>query len=175
MPGYDKDLAQQLFDKATTELGGPVQFTLYATPANTANAEFVQPLVNQYKNVKMDIQTLTGAQVVPLVSTGDYQASTNQIVMYEPDPALYNNVQSASTQNFVKFSDPQVDDALAKARSASDHATVESQYETVQRVLYEQVPFILFTRPKLSYLLQDHVQGFVNTNTMLLSDRLWLS
>ena len=70
MRGYDQAKAKDLFAQAVRELGGPIKFTLYATPANTANAEFVQSLVNQYDDVEMSLQTLTGAQVVPLVSTG---------------------------------------------------------------------------------------------------------
>jgi len=33
----------------------------------------------------------------------------------------------------------------------------------------------MFTRPKLYFLLKNNVQGFVNTNNMVLSDRIWLN
>jgi peptide/nickel transport system substrate-binding protein len=177
MPKYNPTKAQQLFNEAAQQLGGPVTFTLQVgAPTNTPAAEYVQAELAQYKNVSMTIHPLLSSQITPLLATGNYQASTTQLgPMFSPDPALYNFVQSASAANFDHINSPTIDKALATARASTNPAVWVQQYDIVQTVLYQQIPFIVYNRPALYDLMQSNVHGFINTNQMLLANKIWLS
>ncbi len=71
--------------------------------------------------------------------TGDPYTDFNNAL----NSSFASPINTASANNFERFKSPQVDAALAKLAAATDPATQKSATNSLQQVMYNQVPIVL--------------------------------
>ena len=88
----------------------------------------------------------------------------------DPDGNIYNNFHTGGGLNYGKYSNPQADDLMEKARAASDQAQRKDLYQQAQKLIVEDAahafyyfsPNYLITQPKVQgmQLYPDYMMRF---------------
>jgi peptide/nickel transport system substrate-binding protein len=80
----------------------------------------------------------------------------------DPDMAVYPTFHSSQIggNNFAAFSDPAVDELLAKARVTPDGPERQSMYYEIQDQLRDKAPWVPLANKKYAFGLQDYITGF---------------
>ncbi|MBV9660481.1 MAG: hypothetical protein JO337_04925, partial [Acidimicrobiales bacterium] len=83
---------------------------------------------------------------------------------------------STSRTNYGSYSNPQMDQALAAGSAATTLAGRKAAYETVQKILVQDVPLILLYRGAFNYIGQKNVKGMKVYSASLLDwADVWLA
>jgi ABC-type transport system substrate-binding protein len=100
-----------------------------------------------------------------------------------PDPSNFLDVRFHSrmispegfSNNDSFFADPETDQLLDQARRELDPARRAALYRRVERILYDQAPWIWAYHPKVMEVVQPYVRGFT-LHPLLVRDfrRVWL-
>src|SRR5207247_1256790 len=78
-------------------------------------------------------------------SSADQMSGNFQVIPFgwsgriDPDGNIYNNFHTGGGPNYGKYSNPQADDLMEKARAASDQAERKSMYQQAQKVIVDDV------------------------------------
>lgn len=172
----DKAKAQQLFDDLAAE-GKPVSFT-FTTAPNTesrALAENVQAQLSAFRNVTVKVKVIEVAELAGLRRTHDFDMAISSAFFQDPEPRLYTAFHSTSAANLGGLADPQLDQALQEARSATTEQDRKAAYDTLQKRLIEQVPVIFQVRAAPSVLTTKSVGGVHQYGLgSLLPEELWI-
>jgi peptide/nickel transport system substrate-binding protein len=160
-PKPDKKKAQKLFDELAAE-GKPVEFTLETTQTFQKMAEWFQARLSSFKNVKMNLEPVTGSQVTTGWRTGNFTLSISSVPRFiDPAPALASAYETGGTNNYGKYSNPEVDRAFKEARTSNDVAVRRDAYEKFQRAQIKELPAFFFLHTVVHDLYnKDKVQGF---------------
>ena len=79
----------------------------------------------------------------------------------DPDGNIYNQLHTGAGQNDSKYSNPEADDLMEKARAATDQAQRKELYQQVQKTIVDDAP-LAYYRAGLSVLLtRPNIQGMV--------------
>ncbi len=77
----------------------------------------------------------------------------------DPDGNIYNQLHTGAAGNDAKYSNPQADDLMEKARVASEQAQRKELYQQLQKTIVDDAPLVYY-RFALSYMLaRPNVQG----------------
>ncbi|EFC84749.1 ABC transporter substrate-binding protein [Parafrankia sp. EUN1f] len=172
----DKATAQRLFDELAAE-GKPVEFTFtaYTTSEMKDTAENIQAQLSAYKNVKVNIRVVDFPEATKLGMAGDFDMLVWSSSFVDPDPRVWTAFRSDSRGNFPGVDDPQLDEALATGRTATDTATRKAAYETFQQRLIALVPGVFTVRANPGLMAAEDVGGVTQYGLgSLLPDRLWI-
>jgi peptide/nickel transport system substrate-binding protein len=156
LTGGDAAKAQELID----ELGG-LSFSLGVIPGGGLAdfAPYLQALAEQFDNVDIEVTPLANA--LPL-REGDFQASqVNAPRFVAPFPTLANYFASTGSSNFGKYSNPEMDAALADAQNATSDADRAAAYEKINQLLADDVPMVFLLRVPPTMLFDSEVVGDV--------------
>ena len=77
----------------------------------------------------------------------------------DPDGNTYNIFHTGGGLNYGKYSSPQVDDALEKARVASDQSARKEFYQQAQKLLVDDAAMAFFNIAPAYLVSQPKVQG----------------
>jgi peptide/nickel transport system substrate-binding protein len=151
--------AQALFDKLAAE-GKPVNFTILANAAAATTAQWLQTKLAGFKNVTMKLEVVTTGSITNLfLVPGNFQAVfLNQQGAVPSEFVTY--YQTGAGRNYGKFSSPQMDAAILKAKAG---ATVQARADAakdIQAVLKEQVPTLFYQRTPNVTVLSKAIQGY---------------
>lgn len=161
LPTYDPAAAQKQIDAYVADHGGtPLTFTILSNPTAAAQLQWFQGALAQYKNIKVDIETVANAQYTPRQLSGDYQFAIAATTPLDPEPALYDAFYSTGAKNFERYSNADLDKALDAGRSALDPAARVAAYKTAQQIIIDQVPVVFYTRLQIFQFLQAKVQNW---------------
>ena len=164
------------------EAGMPAGFKFTALSFNTdLELRVVQAIKAQLAEVGIDMELVpleTGELAARRVAGKD-QANFTQGGPLYPDPdEIYSYLHSKGENNagYIRYSNPQVDDLLEKARQASDKAERKSLYAKVQAITQEDVPFINIHNNVTISAMKENLMGFTPTiaNVYQQVDWLWL-
>ncbi|MDI2128574.1 ABC transporter substrate-binding protein [Yinghuangia seranimata] len=148
MPSNNKVEAQALLDQLAAE-GKPLKFT-YTTNSSAAahaGAEYWQAQTKGMKNIEMNLEFLDGSSYATKVMIQkDFQAAEFAVTFDDPEPVLYNVLDSKGAENRTGYSNPKVDEALDKARNSTDEAVRKAAYATVQQELVKDLPFFSYEK-----------------------------
>ena len=141
-PKYNQADAQKLFDSYAAAHGGTVNFTIEAfqDSSNTKEGQFFQTALNQYKHVKTQLKVAAASTAIGNVFTGNFQSHTWGAPWYSP-AGLYIYLHTGQQLNVYGYSNPAVDKALDAARSTSDQAAQNKDYNTVVQHMVADLPF----------------------------------
>ncbi len=114
-------------------------------------------------------------------SEADRQASNFQATGYnwsgriDPDGNMYSQLHTGGSLADTKYSNPQVDDLLEKARATSEQAQRKGLYQQVQKIVVDDAPFVWYTFMPSYLVTRPNVQGMqVYADFMMRFHEAWL-
>jgi peptide/nickel transport system substrate-binding protein len=178
LPEYDPAEAQRLIDAYIAERGGPVRFTMLAfqQTLDQARARFIQTSLNQLRNIQPEVQVNDSPTNIGRVLRGEYQVSSWGFPTLDPDPGLYNAAKSGLATNYSKYSNPEVDRALDRARVTTDQSERKDLYDTVWEALARDLPYFPYVVTTNGYATSPRVGGAeVYEDGILRVDLIWVT
>jgi peptide/nickel transport system substrate-binding protein len=176
-PGYDPTKAQQLFDQLAAEAGGPVSFTLYTFNSATfpLGVQYIQGILNGYKNVKVQVQVESIAQNVTRVSTGDYGIDLFGNFFVDPEPGWSTLFTCGSAGNFTGYCSAKYDAAINDQKTTLDGNQRIADIKAAQQQFYADIPADYVERRVNWNYGAANVRDVtaINDGTVLL-DRIWV-
>lgn len=174
LPDADPAEAQRLIDEVVAEKGGPITFTILTNPQNQLNVEAIQTLLSQYDGLDITVQSVASpaTEVVP----GNFDMSVWGLFFIDPEPRMYDLLNSTSPGNWGKYSNAEVDAALVTGRTSQDLDERRDAYAFVQQAIADDPPFIAPWHFPSTLMYADTVQQ-VETfgDGVLRLDEVWLS
>jgi peptide/nickel transport system substrate-binding protein len=165
-PPNDKK-AQALLDQLAAE-GKPLSFTLI-TPATTSFsnvAQWLQTKLATFKNVTMKLNIYTlGSITNALLIPGNFESVT--VTEQGSVPSEFATYfQTGGGKNYGKFSNPQMDAAILKAKSGATVKARADAAKELQTVVKDQVPSVFYQRSPNLTIVGKSIKGyaFVNLN-----------
>jgi peptide/nickel transport system substrate-binding protein len=167
-PGYDPDEARRLVEEYEAEKG-PLEFTYssLSTPVSRQNAEFLKAMWEDV-GMTVDLNAADAATFIVDGALGNYEATTwGQFGSPDPD---YEHVwwYSANASpvgslalNFPRNRDPQIDEALNRARATDEFAARKEAYTDVQARFAQDVPYGFLDYPTPVKVAQNRVRNWL--------------
>ena len=159
---YDAKKAQELFDELADE-GNPVEFayTVFPGPGQTV-FDALQAQLSTYENVTVTADQRDTSEQGVVGTTGDYQVLTSSLAFSDPASRLWATLHGdAERTNYSRINDPELNEALDAAVAATDPAEQKKQWATVQELLAELDPYILYQQFFNGTLSASEVNGIV--------------
>jgi peptide/nickel transport system substrate-binding protein len=175
LPTNNPTEAQKLFDQVASDNGGKAtEFTVTGTTTSANRMQYFQAKLSQFKNVKVNVEIVTAAQVVTKSLAKDFQAIVAAHQYVDPEPDFYQALFSGSATNNTGFKNTEMDNALAAGRSSLDVNTRINAYKQVQRIFAEQVPWLYYASLPTETVYPPRVQDVVVIEDGVpLFDRVW--
>jgi ABC-type transport system substrate-binding protein len=167
-PTYDLAKARQLVAQAAPNHGGTISLSL-GTITDPRLLEVVQAIANMWGQAGMQVSVGETEQVtfIDNLIFGKYQADTAEL-FGASDPDL-NYVWLSSTTangpialNFARNKDDVLEAALQQGRTQSDPATRIAAYQTVDKRLSMDLPYLWLGEATWSLTASDTVMNFNN-------------
>ncbi|NCY16834.1 MAG: hypothetical protein EBX39_08705 [Actinobacteria bacterium] len=150
-PNNDVAKGKALIDAYRAEHPGDLTVVLGATPSPTATAN-LSLLAQQWARCGVTVQQKTTEQSKYIIdaATGQFEANLwRQFAASDPDGDYHwwtgRNATGVLTVNFARLDDPQINQALDRARATPDEAVRKEAYATLQKRQTELVPYIWFS------------------------------
>jgi peptide/nickel transport system substrate-binding protein len=157
-PAFDQAKAKQLVD-AYRASGKNPDFTFKTTTSRQPFAEFIQAQMAAI-GVKVDVKTYDLAQYSSaVVQSGDFQLSTTVAPFDNPFPGASRIVSTGGSGNFGKYSNPEVDKALADAGVTTDEAQRTKDYQQVELQVNKDLAVAWISRSYLATITKQDVKG----------------
>jgi peptide/nickel transport system substrate-binding protein len=173
---YDVDAAKRLLNQAgwTPGADGILQkegtrfaFTLATNSSNKERAAIATIAQDAWRKVGLDVQTQlleTNAFFAKYQQTRDFDAivAGGAGLTIDPDQTSFWSSKSIPAgTNFVHYTNPQVDQLLDQARTASgcDPATRKVYYEQIQQILADDQPFTFLYTAKTGVFINKRLQN----------------
>jgi peptide/nickel transport system substrate-binding protein len=110
--------------------------------------------------ITLNIVQLEAAKIRSDALSGDFQATgygwSGRI---DPDGNIYNQLHTGGGLSDTKYSNPQVDDLLDKARAAADQAQRKDFYQQAVKILVDDAPMTWLGHAPAYYVHRPGVQG----------------
>ena len=179
---YDPARAARLLDEAGWPLRDGVRFRFtFLMNADSTFLARLAPYLQQELGklgIVMSIKKVDWALFTQLVEQHDFDATSlrwgNSDVVQDPYE-IWHSSQAKDGNNFVSFSDPQVDRLIETARATLDDARRNELYRRMGRRLYDEAPYVfLYSRPSLDAARAD-VRGLRPSVAWYDLQDVWLS
>jgi len=167
-PAYDLNKAKQLIAQAAPSHGGSIEIALGTIP-DPRQIEVFQAIQNMWSQagVKVALSEVQQVTYIDNLVTGSFQAyGDNQFTASDPD---INYVWLSDTTasgpialNFARNHDSQIEAALVQGRTHSDPAARAEAYQTVDKLIAHDIPYIWLSRTVWSLCATNKVQNFAN-------------
>lgn len=155
----DLAAAQKLIDEYAAEKGNPVTITLLTSPASQLYGEIFAQQFARLKNFKVNLVEKDSASMLTQFYAGDWNVAFGTIKGVDPSEELMSRLSCNSGRNNGKFCNTDVDTALAEAQASTDVATRKADYLKVEKILWEQNPFLLYSRLTVRQAFSKDVKG----------------
>jgi peptide/nickel transport system substrate-binding protein len=167
-PSYNLAKAKQLVAKAAPAHGGSLSISLIDVP-DPRQGEIIQALQNMWQEAgfKVSLGQVAQVQYIDQLVGGQFQAAADE-QFGAPDPDINYVWLSPTTANppialnFARNKDPRIEVALQQGRTHSDQAARVEAYQTVDRLLSEDLPYLWLSRAPWSLTGNDTVMNFAN-------------
>jgi peptide/nickel transport system substrate-binding protein len=173
-PAYDPEKAKQLVQEYVAS-GGRPDFSFKTSRSEVSLGEFVQA---QMKAVGMNVsvQYYDLAEFSSKVlQGGDFELTSTVSAVDYPFPGVAKIMQTGGAINFGKYSNPQVDQLLTEAAATDDPAERTKDYQQVELIVNQDLPFLWLSRSYLSTITKPEVKGVDRYITRdLFFSSLWL-
>lgn len=183
-PTFDIEKAKELVAQYEAETGQPLAFS-FTTQEDQDNLADAQYLTERYTEAGMDVTITSIPQVnlVATVATGAYELSRFRLFNQpEPDADSHflrtSSIGDLVSLNFPRYDNPAVDEAINEALAATDPAEQDAAYQEVNRILAENVPFLLLGRSTWVLAADPSVNGIYaaqNGSLQTVGPKTWIS
>lgn len=172
-PSYNPSHAQSLVNQIKQQTGKPVSFTLQLVPSSEI-IKAAQLLQANWQAVGMSVnlQEVQQADLIDNALTGKYQAVTwRQFGASSPDlNYVWWSTETATLNgpysiNMARNVDPRIQRALLAARSSPSHTNSVAEYQQVNKLLCEDIPYVWLNRSPWAIVANPDVQNWNNPTT----------
>jgi peptide/nickel transport system substrate-binding protein len=112
--------------------------------------------------INLQIQQLEVTVWFDRYAKGDYQmTSAYWSGTIDPDNFYSTQLVTGSPNNYCKYSNPQLDTLITKARSITDEAQRKTLYEQIRGIVWEDAPLVFAHYETINYLMRKGVSGSV--------------
>lgn len=182
--GKDWDKARELLTAAGVD---PAQTPLKMTSSVlTYHNDPGQAVMAQLKafGFPVEYDTIETAQLLEKRQNGDYMLLTDGLGFSWPDPdayGVYFGTGGSGHARGVNFSDPVLDELLARGRATVDPEERKAVYRQFEERLLEQAPWIFLLYRPQAEAMASYVEGFVRlgaglgTESVGRFEYVWLS
>jgi peptide/nickel transport system substrate-binding protein len=174
---YDPVRAQQLFDAVAADTGGPVTFEIsgFAVQTQQTQAEYMQGLLRNFRNVKVTVQTYVIAAGTAKLANRDFQMMLAGGYFIDPEPNFTSLYVCSATPSYTGWCDPRFDALVNSQRSTLDPNQRVADLKEAQKIFYAAAPAIYYDRGYAWMMASPQVQNFDWINGGFpLFDRIWL-
>ena len=174
--GYDPAKAKSLLAQAGRGGGFEETLTVRGQPEDTRLGELIQAQLADL-GVKVNLATIspnewTAAQQERQINW----TTTSWTQRADPDGLLSLLVKTKGTANTLGYSNPQVDDLLAKAAAIYDREQRRPLYQQIMQIVVDDAPFVYLWQPAYFYGLAKQVEGVPDIPDNILRVRgIWLN
>jgi len=167
-PSYDLAKAKRLVAQAAPAHGGSLKLSLVDIP-DPRQALIIQALQSMWQDAGFTV-SLNQIQQVTYIDNlveGQFQAAADE-QFGAPDPDLNYVWLSPTTANppialnFARNKDPKIETALQQGRTHSDPSARIEAYQTVDKLLSQDLPYLWISRAPWSITGTDTVMNFAN-------------
>lgn len=167
---YDPKAAGAMLDAAGWKLGPDgirakdgqkLTFELIVDKGNTSRESIAQIAQQAWKAIGVDAKVTVmefNASLDRFVTKGDYDAIVEYYIT-PPDPDVFAWYSTGGTSNQWKYSNPMVDDLLAKARAELDQTKAGALYKQALAVLGTDQPITFLYYPQEIRGLRSRLQN----------------
>lgn len=161
---YDPDRAKELLAEAGYEDGFEASFLIYPPYGLPDVAAAVQQMLSEV-GILITIDQREWAQHVEVRRAGNYDIALQPLLRLGPDQYVTPSLHSANIPypNASRYSNPEMDALIDKARATVDDAEREQLYFDIQRLVHEEAPVIPMYFPVFLLVSQPHIQGAVSS------------
>lgn len=160
---FDPEKAKQLLEEAGYNDSNKLEITYTASQGRTyADSEQAQMIAGMLEavGIKVNLQLLEASQYVDVRTTGKneelLQTGWNN-TLFDPSLAL-SHFHSIYNPKGFGYNNPVVDDLLDKAAVNMNQAERAKQYQEVQKIVAEELPYIYLYVMKDFYAVSDAIQ-----------------
>jgi ABC-type transport system substrate-binding protein len=169
-PSYDLATAKRLVSQAEPNHGGSITITL-GTITDPRQLEIIQAVQNMWQlaGIKVTLNQTQQVSYIDGLVLGTFQADTDE-QFTAPDPDI-NYVWWSSTTaaapgkialNFARNHDDQLEAALIQGRTHADPAIRAQAYQTVDKRLAADLPYLWLSRATWSLTGRSGVENFAS-------------
>jgi ABC-type transport system substrate-binding protein len=184
-PTFDLGEAKRLVTEYQATHGKPLAFT-YTSGEDPSDRQEAQLLASMMTDAGMQvtIKSLSQAQLIAHVVTGEYQVSIwRNFGMPDPDAdTVWWRSESILPRggvslNTARFEDDQIDAAIDAALAAETPAERDAEYQKVARRMGEMVPYVWLGRVVWNLAADERVNGIgpaANGSLQTLGEKSWI-
>jgi peptide/nickel transport system substrate-binding protein len=160
--------------------GKPDGFTFdyESSSGSPIQQQYLQLLKDQLSKagITMNIVLYEAVRVQEDTQKGNFQASDYQWSgRIDPDGNTFNQLHTGGSLSDSKYSSPQVDDLLEKARAATDQAQRKTFYQQAEKVAVDDAPMAWYGFSPAYLLTRANVQGMqVYADQIMRFHEAWL-
>ena len=173
MPGFNKDLKAIGFDANQAKLliqqskyAGklpPIQFTTSGQGADVGPVD--EAILQMWKDnlgITVDVQQVEPATFLTDSQKGKYQIWDAGWEADYPDPENFLDLKfySQSSLNEGKYSNPQVDDLLVKARTEQDATKRTQLYQQAEQMIVDDAAWLPLFYEQTNLVVKPYVKGY---------------
>ncbi len=144
--------------------GKPLAFSILMMTGNATTKQFGQALQDEMKRIGIDVELemLEGAMAIQRIIAGNYEAAyLGWDLDPDPDPfGLFHSSQMPPRgQNFVFFSNPEVDRIIDEARQEIDLSKRKELYWRLHEILVDEQPYTWTVQVSSKWAINKRVRG----------------
>jgi peptide/nickel transport system substrate-binding protein len=175
---YDPVKAQQLFDAVAADNGGqPVSFEIsgFAVQTQQTQAEYMQGVLNKFKNVKVTVQTYAISAGITKLTTRDFQMMLAGSYFIDPEPSWTAAYVCAAKPAYTGWCDAKFDQDVNDQKATLDSSQRVALIKDAQKIFYAAAPSIYYDRGYSWDIASPSVQNFSYVNDGWAQfDQVWL-
>jgi len=126
--------------------------------------------------ITLNISQQEAAKIQSDAQAGNFQSTSyNWSGRIDPDGNIFNQLHTSGSLSETKYSNPQVDDLLDKARATTDQSQRKGFYQQAQKILMDDAPMAWWSFAPAYLLTRPNVQGMqVYADFMMRFHEAWL-
>ena len=158
-------------DGVLEKAGQPLKFDLMIMTGSATAKQLAQMLQSELAKigVQVEIAMMDGAMAIQRIAAGNYEAAYLSWDL-DPDPDPYALFHSSQTpghgQNWVYYSNPEVDRLLEQARRELSQSKRKESYWRIHEILAEDQPYLWVVQVSAKWALNKRVHGVVPSRGM---------
>ncbi len=126
--------------------------------------------------ITLNISQQEAAKIQADAQAGNFQSTSyNWSGRIDPDGNIFNQLHTGGSLSETKYTNPQVDDLLDKARATTDQSQRKEFYQQAQKIMVEDAPMAWWSFAPAYLLTRPNVQGMqVYADFMMRFHEAWL-
>lgn len=167
LPGAEANIekAKEILADATADLSEPI--TIVYPTERSYYADMISEFTRAGKEIGLDVQPqgVPSAQFGAFFSDPEARAGHGAFVttnyMDVPDPLVFLRtiVQEGGSQNFSGYSNPEIEELLAKAEAASDETERAELTAEIEALAMADMPWLPVVDPAVRLFMSDRITG----------------